>query len=356
MSGNKGRWEGAGKAAGAPRWLGGGCRGTGEHKMALPAPRQREPEVRPPSAEGYDGDRTQTTTARPPCSSLRRGRPTEGKCPHSCLSCPCGSYSPTAPPPQPCFPELATPKPRPAAAGGGVKGGLQHPRNQRCHAGCPAARYMQLCRQRAGLGTGRAACLALAWVLQEPLLARLPVLPAFAPRAAPCKGLSYSCRSLSPPSRPSAPFLCARGRAAHLALRPGCGEAPHAALAGRGGLLAPKPWGWRAQCVQPLSGHTGAPGPDCGTPEPLFWSEPCSSPLGAPRKLPSVRGAQGDRQGCCEHPMGTCVDQLPPAMPSREKLRAGGEELELPARLAFSPSRHARQKQLTKTRGVNKNR
>lgn len=123
-----------------------------------------------------------------------------------------------------------------------------------------------------------------------------------------------------------------------------------------GGLLAPKPWGWRAQCVQPLSGHTGAPGPDCSTPEPLFWSEPCSSPLGAPRKLPSVRGAQGDRQGCCEHPMGTCADQLPPAMPSREKLRAGGEELELPARLAFSPSRHARQKQLTKTRGVNKNR
>ena len=72
---------------------------------------------------------------------------------------------------------------------GEAPGGPQRPGSQRCHAESSAARGMQLRGQRAGPGAGRAACLALAWVPQEPLLARLPVLAPFAPRAAPCKGL-----------------------------------------------------------------------------------------------------------------------------------------------------------------------
>lgn len=72
---------------------------------------------------------------------------------------------------------------------------------------------MQLCRQRVGPGTGRAACLALTWVPQEPLLAPLPVLTAFVlPRA----GGSARLQDAFPLSRHSAPKAGAEGK--HCAL------------------------------------------------------------------------------------------------------------------------------------------
>lgn len=139
------------------------------------------------------------------------------------------------------------------------------------------------------------------------------------------------------PPRPG-PSRC-RG---HLTACPGPGQAPHAALDEVGRNQHPSWGGWR--------GSSGCAGPDSSTSEPLGLGESL-----VPAQLGLSGKPRGAGRGWREHPMGLRVEQPPPAMASEEP-RAGGEAAELPARLMFSPSRHAQQKQLTKTRGVNKNR
>lgn len=149
-----------------------------------------------------DTDHGNTTTSLRGCS-------TEVGSTHSwCLSCPhhASHASRSWPPPKPSW--------------GRHRGRPQCPRSQRCHAGCPAVRGMQLRGQGAGLGMCRAACLALTWVSQEPPLTCQPVLVPFCPVQWPWLQL---WDVLPPPMH-----LCSRKR---LAVCPGCGQAPQADLA-----------------------------------------------------------------------------------------------------------------------------
>lgn len=204
--------------------------------------------------------------------------------------------------------------PRPQAKLGEAPGGIS------CTPGASAA--MQGARQRGacssvGSERGRA-------------LARAP-LSSFRLRAT---GSAMAMRRFPPCPGPS---RC-RGR---LAARPGRGQAPRAALDEVGRNQHPSWRGW--------TGSSGRAGPISSTTEPPGLGE---SLVPAQPGLPGE--PRGVGRGWREHPTGLRAEQPPPAMVSEEP-RAGGEAAELPARLVFSPSRHARQKRLTKTRGVNKN-
>jgi len=274
--------------------------------MALPAPGQREPEASPASAEGYNGDGTQTTTARPPRTQLpEKGLPHGRAMPPPHLL---PGLSPRLPLAR-CPSHASRSRPSPSQGQQQLGEGTSSTPGGRAAMQGPWQR--DACSSAGSeRGRARAGCLPGSRLGDPGACPRCssPVLP----RA---RGSATAARRFPPPAQ----ALCSLP--ASSAPRP-------RALPSPAGSLAPKLRGW------------GAPGQTAARP-----SLPRPGSLGGLHGLPSVRGAKGTGRAAASAPQSGCL--------LRRRAERNGERAG--ESLAFSPSRHARQKRLTKTRGVNKN-